>query len=67
MRLFFAEVFETFQMLQMLLLPWCEALLCAGDGEHCPGSEPQCGSIRSSQEHARLTARRMGGQNWDSK
>lgn len=68
-KLFFAEVFESFQMLQMLLLPRCEALLCVGDGEHCPrpGASVWLHQTSGSEEHARLAARRMGGQNWGSK
>lgn len=68
-RLFFAEVFESSQTLQMLLLPRCEALLCVGDGGHCPrsGAPLWLHQKSGSQEHARLTARRMGEQNWGSK
>lgn len=69
MRLFCAEVFESFQRLQMLLLPRCEALLCVGGREQCLGSGAPVllHQKLGSQEHARLTARRMGGQNWGSK
>lgn len=65
-RLCFAEVFESFQMLQMLLLlPRCETLLCVGEGERCPRSGAPSEVWLTGA--ARLTARRMGGQNRGSK